>query len=391
MKTFILILLFSTLVFADRGGWVSSGGELFQLNKNPWFVRNTPVAKYCVVIDKASFSASEETIRNAVSFAFQYWKNELRQSGTPRQGFADLAGQLFELEAACSPQTDIRFLFGYGTLTAEEIEYLKEPTKYVGVTVRTDYDYVNLKGKGFVYISGDLGDKSYQNPGHLIPKAWENEKFLQYALMHEIGHVMGLPHTGIGLMSEVFLDQLLNKRFSKFYLETPLQSYLNPPMEFDVCTMNGSFNTEFFKVDPATTCLKLVGEKTNDGQLVWNVSSRLKVSSPAVSVGQIKGRIILDNLIGAKPSVVLQLPAEQKVFSFQDRLMNNFMLGPIFVEGAAKGVYLVNGSPRPYELHIDLRNDSLTMVGQVGGKQLPVLVYSPPSLLKMLYPIDFGP
>lgn len=405
-KNFIgfIILIFSVLNIANAepGGWVASGGELFQFQKNPWFVKNTTRVSYCIQIDSSTVSASSSEIESAIQNAFDYWKKELNlpKGGSGKSGVADIGTQEFVKEA-CEKnakgeyKNDVRFLIGYGALSKEEVLFLKDPLKYVGVTVRTDYINESLKAKGFVFIASDKGDHAYSNPGHLVSNAWSEIKLLQYALIHEVGHIMGIPHTGSALMSEVFLDQLLHKRFSKFYLENPVQSFLNPPLVFEICgaSMNGSFNSDFFKLDPSTSCLRLEGQRTQQGgtEIQWNIYSRLKKDANLVPAGVIKGSLLLDNILGAKPAIIVHLPSEQQVFNIDDRILNNFMVGPIYIEGSAKGNFIGTTSARPYELTIELRNDSITMTGLLNNKIQNVLVYSPPNLIKMLYPIQIGP
>ncbi len=70
----LIFLFFSIQTFAG-GGWISSGGEIFKFDRNPWFVaKNTPQAKYCLTIDKSSVSASEEQVRNSLLTAINWWK-----------------------------------------------------------------------------------------------------------------------------------------------------------------------------------------------------------------------------------------------------------------------------------------------------------------------------
>ncbi len=387
---FLSIALLSLAVLGERGGWVGSGGDNVRFSKNPWFVKNTTTVRYCVAVDHASVSATDASIQLSIANAISYWKNEFNTAPPLPQGFAKLGTQDFMLQPTCAADTDLRILVGYGMLSKEEIEFLVDPRLFIGITVRTDYDTVNLRGKGFMYISSDMGPNAYNglpNTDHLIPRAWQNQKLLQYALMHEFGHIFGFPHTGAGLMSEVFLDQTLNQRFSKFYLANPIQSFLNPPLTFDICTFNGTFDPGFFQVPPETACLRLEG-KVQGGTFEWNVFSKKTAASPAVPAGTIHADAIASLAMGMKSASVVQLPPEQQVFTLKDRFINNFMIGPLFNEGGARGVFMGTTSHRPYDLQIDYHLDAVTMTGIVNGRMMPVLVYSPPSLLNKIFPIE---
>lgn len=382
-----LISFVSLPVHAERGGWQGSGGEVFRFAKNPWFVKNTSTVDYCVVIDQASISADEATIKDVIKEAIAYWKKELYQPlPNPANGFAQLATQTFSEVSTCEDDTPLRFQFGYGTLNEKEIEFLEDPRKFIGVSVRKEYDNEHLKGKGFVFISSDMGPRAYDtlpNTGHLVPKAWQKRKLLLYAVIHELGHVFGIPHTGVGVMSEVFLDQLLHNSFHQFYLDHPLQTFITPPLSFEVCMLNGSFNASYFKVPVDTACLKLEG-KLSAGQYEWEISARKSGPTAPTVVGSLRASPISSLQLGAKPAVIVHLPPEQKVFTLQERFVNTFMIGPVFTEGSATGIYKTSTSHRPFDVQVELRADSIVMTGLVSGRMEPVLVYRPPNLLNVI-------
>jgi hypothetical protein len=386
----LLLMSFTNVVRADHPGWVGSGGEVFRFAKNPWFVKNTKTVSYCIQVDTASVSASEQTVRDVFKEAIAYWKKELAFQGAAiGPGFASLGTQDFVEQSACDKETPLRILVGHGALSKDEADWLQEPRRYIGISVRTEYDTVKMAGQGFLFISSDLGPMAYNtlpNTDHLVDKAWQQKRLLLYAFMHELGHIFGIPHTGSGLMSEVFLDQVLHKRFSKFYLENPVQSFLNPPMLFDICTLTGTFNATFFQVPTDTACMHFEGKNQSTGQ-DWDVYSKKTPTSDPVLAGSIHATRLVQLDVGAKPSTVIHLPAEQTVFSLAERTINTFMLGPIFNEGGAKGTFTTTTSHRPFDLQIDFRPDAVTMTGLVGGRMMPVMVYSPPSLLNQIFPI----
>jgi len=375
---------------AERGGWVSSGGEIFRFAKNPWFVKNTTTVHYCVKVDTATVSASEATVRTVFREAIDAWKEELSKTANPSPGFAAIGTQTFIDDGACTAQTDLRVLLGEGTLSADEIKFLQEPRRFLGVSVRTDYELESLRGRGFIYLSSDVGPRAYNTlpqTDHLIPMAWEKPRLLLYAFLHELGHVFGIPHTGTRLMSEVFLDQLLHKRFSRYYLENPVERFLVPPLNFEICGLNGLFNATFFDVPADTKCLKLEG-KSQGSSIEWVVYMRRTPASAPEPAGLILADRSGQSMASAKPAAVVHLPPEQTVFSLKERFMNSFLIGPVFDEGSASGAFKKKASGRPFDLEIQLQADAITMTGLVSGRMKPVLVYSPPTLLKMVFPID---
>ena len=207
-------------------------------------------------------------------------------------------------------------------------------------------------------------------------------------LIHELGHVFGVPHTGSGIMSEVFLDQLLTKRFSGFYQANPIEKFLRPPEKFQVCSLNGFFHPGFFKVDFDTKCLLF--EAVDSDKLHWNISYVKDGSTSAVFLGYLKATNMQMTEFALKPSVVIKLPEGQAVYSNQDRLYtNNFMMGPVFADRSTQGIYVNSAaSQRPYKIFMDVKPDGMTVMANVDGKLINVLKYFRPSLLNKVLPVQ---
>ena len=97
-------------------------------------------------------------------------------------------------------------------------DYLKqEYGTVIAAAVRTDYDPVNLRGKGFVYVSPERGRLAPGLPG-LIPERWSDEKGLfEKVLIHEIGHVFGIKHLDRTIMDYEYVESVvsIDKQFTK--------------------------------------------------------------------------------------------------------------------------------------------------------------------------------
>lgn len=385
---------------SDTGGWVSSGGELFRYGKNPWFLKNTAVVEYCTRFDAASISATELTTKAVIKEAIAYWQSEFAAAALasgPTPGFAQVGTQTFQDVGACNAlsasaraQVGMEFVFGEAGLESDERKTMVDPRNFVGLSIRKSYDLVSLSGKGIVYIASDIGPNAYntaKNSAHLFAEAWREKKLLLYSLIHELGHVFGIPHMGEGIMSEVFLEQLLNKRFVDFYVQSPLQTFLTPPLNFEICSMNGTFDAAFFQVPAATVCMRFEGRKVGP-DIEWQIYSRsMNGGGPETKAGTLKASKLSSTAFGTKPAVVIQLPAEQTVFTLTERMGNTFLIGPVFGDGTAQGIFQTVSSHRPHDVQVELKADAIVMTAVTAGRMKPVLVYSQPSLLSRLYPL----
>lgn len=378
-----------------RGGWVSSGGEVFLFDRNPWFLKNVTEIRYCFVVDQSSVSLTRDEAHGRFRAALDFWHQEMalaKMHGTP--GIVELAYQPWK-EEPCSDDVDLKIKVGYGTLEQDEIDYLtrtesatgdivKRVETYIGVSIRKNYDLEKMRGQGTIFTASDRGAHAYENKGQLIAQAWQHPKLLEYAFMHELGHVFGVPHTGTGLMSEVFLEQALSTRLSDFYLKNPIQPFLAPPTNFEICTFSGTFNPKFFQLKEDHACLVFQKDPAPSVGPRWKVFAKKYATSVPVEIGDVNLEVSTAKSLGAKPAVTVQLPEEQQVFSVSDRGFASFLIGGISKEMDYEGAFRATGSLKPYPLFASLKTDSVTFTAVVDGKPLPVLVYVPPTLMKML-------
>ncbi|MGZ3772754.1 MAG: hypothetical protein ACXVCY_15795 [Pseudobdellovibrionaceae bacterium] len=224
MKTVLPILMMILMMAraASAGGWTSGGGENIRDERNPWWLQNTKEVTYCIKVDEQNFGQPKSLLQDKIKFALNFWKKQLR-TVTWTQIDRDqnvLVGTQNFTETACQEGTDL--VFQFGVLDGEQIRYLSDPTKFIGVSVRTSYDAVNLKGKGFIYISPESGPLKFNKTG-LMQKPWSfgDGVLLTPALIHELGHVFGIPHhRDVHLMAEDFLESILGVRAEQWAAAT---------------------------------------------------------------------------------------------------------------------------------------------------------------------------
>lgn len=217
-KAITLLLVGFAIFFASisygSNGWVSSGGDIYRDEKNPWFLRNVKTVQYCTIIDRKGISITEDAIQANIAAAIAYWKREfsgkeviLDQNAihTNKSGVAKVGLQDF-VEKPCDGREDLRFVVGAEALTKDQRKYLKDVRRHMGMAVRTNYDLVNLRGRGFIFVGSDVGANRIVGP--FSERLWSKKNMMLGVLAHEMGHVFGIPHTGTGLMAETFAEKL---------------------------------------------------------------------------------------------------------------------------------------------------------------------------------------
>ncbi len=384
----ILLLGLSQFTLAgETGGWSSSGGESLIYARNPWFVKNTTKVEYCILIEAPSFSASKAQIESSIEQAFKYWKQEFETNNEFKAGpagYAKIATQDFKYLSSCSQDTPLVFKFGIKSLDADEVKYLDNPKKFIGVTIRKNYSLEQMQGSGSIYISADKGQDAYANNGQLINEAWRSPILLQYAIIHELGHFFGIPHIGSGIMSEVFMSVLLNKKMTRDFEESAQLSFLNPQKNFEVCRSNNFFNPDFFGIAKGSACLKF--EIISGQNLKWNVSSKSDSDQAYELIGTAQVNSLDQSPYSLKPAVIVQLPDEQKVFSALETIIGPFLVGATFSDISYNGSYRPINGVRAFPIQMSLSAEKISFVGSIQNQQMTLLNYSPLSFMKVILP-----
>lgn len=212
------LFIWSMLLWAYSsyaGGWVVGGGQIQNDSNNPWFLNNNKNVSYCIQVDETNFSLKKPQLETIVARALKFWTRQFAESYYADPDFP-VGRQVFSYED-CTSSTDLRFQFG--VLSLDQIQNLSGIDKKIAMAVRTDYDQVQLRGKGFIYLVPERGPLALE-PGLMWPTSWS--KFdgwtTQLTVMHELGHVFGLSHSDrIPLMRESYVRFVTTSYFWQLY------------------------------------------------------------------------------------------------------------------------------------------------------------------------------
>jgi hypothetical protein len=364
----------------SHGDWISSGGENVKDGNNPWWLKNTKKIKYCIELDPKTFSASLERVTATVDKAFAYWKEEI-----PRKPF--LFNDIFGLQkmvneigvgteederTLCDGSEDLRLKFGYGTLTGEERAYVKDPARYIALAVRTQYDEENLKGKGFIFVGSDIGEKRF-GLGTQAEKVWEKGLPLFTAVAHELGHVYGIPHTGdrYSLMGANLLELITSNAFAPGFSAmedtSSLSYFFVPPTHWGGCPGLEPFKKsvkEFFETAEETKCLEFLFNERSKSATILGAAE--EASKKKTIVGRLEA-LNLELYTSLSAGVIAFLTPKQKVFPWAiSGFPFDLKFGPVYFAGMGGGkLILANGTEKAIQAHVT--TSGLQISGELGG------------------------
>ncbi|NUM60138.1 MAG: matrixin family metalloprotease [Bdellovibrionaceae bacterium] len=344
---FLLFFILITSFAFGSGGWISGGGELLKDSHNPWFLNNVNEVFYCVKFSNSNFGENQKNVENQLKSAIDFWKSEFSYAIAPEYkglGKLKIANQNF-LKVDCNDvRVDIKFQFG--VLDKAQKQYLKQPNKYAAVTVRTHYDEVNLKGRGFVYVSPSGGPLAYEQ-NNVIKEAWAqyDGQLLYLTLVHELGHVFGLPHVGTmgALMSEGFVEMILTKNNNFNFKNGEFNFFSLVSKTHVICPQQSLLNIwiSFFDLDKSEKCFQLNFRHDSKNQFFGK--TRLEIS--AFDENRFFLRIVENidlNMYKFNPIYpgVIWLPASQNIFDKMEYINGiQGVLGVSLVSVSKKGMF----------------------------------------------------
>ena len=279
--------------------WASGGGELFRDAHNPWFIQNTKRVHYCVELGEGFGVAApiaKRLVRDGLNFWVNEFANNLASKSTEMLQTRGYVGTQEFIEDPCNDQTDLRIQLG--VLSQEQLARLGDTNRFAAITIRTDYDEVNLRGRGFLYVapeSGPLRPNAVNFPRS--PWTTRSNDVLRKVIMHELGHIFGMGHFGsTGLMSEDYVERLLravddpnlraDENEPQVFRFKRSKSYLacDQPEPID----SDRLRRRFFDIPPQLKCVRFEIEG-HERLMVYGLTSREATS--ATLLGSSEGRL----------------------------------------------------------------------------------------------------
>jgi hypothetical protein len=351
MRIFIILLSLALAMVESpvRAAWASGGGELFLDAQNPWFVQNTTQVNYCILMDKEHFGVDESTIDRTITSALDYWKKEFARTPPVTEDGVKIAvaTQKF-VKTSCQISTDLVFQMGY--LDGKQIKEIGDPTHYISTAIRTSYDSVHLKGRGFVYLAPQTGPLKV-NDDRLVPDPWsrDNNGRLLMVLIHELGHVFGIPHlsgssvgfSGRAIMSAGFPEWLVNKKLKVGIDPLRLPSFFQFDENQEVTIFDRCYDQDdqineaaraFFDIPNNWHCIKAIYQ---GGLFSLYASREYKDQKELIGTAKLdaKGRYTIQD------ALTIWLPREQAVFPDHDAESSGYVFSSWFFQTEKKGIY----------------------------------------------------
>ena len=395
-------MAFALLVgnMAQAGGWSGSGGgAILEDHSNPWFLTNHSPNKtisYCVHVSEEFPHTSEildEQIRGAVSF----WRESFVTAHTPivlyekdkpvrvsiqTDQFVRRNCSLANVGVDGKQEVDIVFQFGIlNEFQKQEFKKLNtDLSKFVALSIRSEYDAVTMRGKGFIYISPDNGELAMKGQ-NLIPKVWTygcdskpgelcGISRLGDALRHELGHVFGLQHSNQSndLMSMDFLERVVTE---KWYVNSNQNIFFPRSINISGWMRNATAENEakfakFFDLDQKSKDVRL---RFSLDQII--VYEKKDADLPWTKVGSAKFEKDFSKKF--TDAVRVWLPPLQKVFTLSPNFSKS-ILGPqiVSLQNTAEYRSVKSNLTRPFMVQTQI--SSIQLMGTMDGELIADLM-----------------
>jgi hypothetical protein len=175
-------------------------GELDFDQDNPWFLDEKPI-EYCVMLAPDENDLTIQQAKDLVEAAIEKWRQFFQKYGLLDRTFEDgrfprgaslrLNLDFRAVDACEDPSSQLIFAFGGNTVhTAGHEDGLRND---LGAALRGPYDFSSFHNGGTVWVAPFVLSRSLK---------------LEHILLHELGHVFGMPHNSTWVMDAEIAETL---------------------------------------------------------------------------------------------------------------------------------------------------------------------------------------
>jgi hypothetical protein len=194
------------------GGWIGSGGDTQHEVDNIWFMGRKPV-RYCIKIsDTNEFSRSE--IQRLVKESLSEWQAFFRKYRISSRPLAvDVEKFKINLSNGKAPLLSTNFVeFDCSAESLETIDPKDKLYLFFGVenSLIKIYKKLNTENALGLALRKKYNHKSNKNGGFVWIKEFEksSESKLKHMILHELGHIFGMKHDSVFVMSNDVAEEL---------------------------------------------------------------------------------------------------------------------------------------------------------------------------------------
>ncbi len=208
----LVILVTSLVVFAGEGGYSGGGTDYKAMDHDSaWFLGDQEIT-YCMEIN-SDFGLSLQQVENTFLNAVKTWQDYLGERFSESDPAFKINFNYRRLDQ-CNGKENLKLYFGVeDKLVAQLKSKYHLPTAFAE---RVEYDAEAGMGRGVIWVAQTKSVYPRASEGY---PDWTKPYTLNGILLHEVGHVLGLPHVPGTIMEDDLMSTIqymdsnfLNKR-----------------------------------------------------------------------------------------------------------------------------------------------------------------------------------
>ena len=184
--------------FAGDGSGSSGGGDLYKADfEAAWFIGDQPI-NYCIEMAD-DFPIERERVSTTIQAVISQWKDYVVRKDIEKGAKVKLNFNYHYTEQ-CSPETELTFYFG-----VDNPRVRKAKTSFsdpIAFAWKESYDFESGMGKGLVWVKTDPSDNQLFGNQYPNLHPWRTNNSFYRILLHEFGHIFGVPHVPHTIMDD---------------------------------------------------------------------------------------------------------------------------------------------------------------------------------------------